>query len=89
VLSLAVILLLGGSAADCAPKSDTHCDRESRHQAVAHSKDNRRDLDLRSEPHPNADDYRSNERPPSTKRKADAEACGKQYRDHHALSYRL
>jgi hypothetical protein len=54
------------------------------HQAEAHSKDDRRDLDLRSEPHPNADDDRSNERPPSTKRKAHDEACGKQDRDHHA-----
>jgi hypothetical protein len=89
VLSLPVSLLLGGSTADCAPQSDTRCDCESGHQAIANAKDNRRDLDLRSEPHRNADGDRSNERPPSTKRKADDEACGKQYRDHHALSYRL
>ena len=85
VLSLPVILLLGGSTADYAPQSDTHCDRESRNQAVAHCQDNRRDLDLRSEPDGNADDDRSKERPPSTKREADEEACGKQDRDHHAL----
>ena len=39
VLNLHVIGLLGGSTADCAPQSDTHCDRESRHKAVAHSED--------------------------------------------------
>jgi hypothetical protein len=85
VLSPPVILLLGGSTADCTPQSDTHCDRESRHQAVAHSEDNRRDLDLRSEPDGNADDDRSEERPPPTEREADDEACGKQDRNHHAL----
>jgi len=86
VLSLPVILLPGGSTADCAPQSDTHCDRKGRHQAVAHSQDDRRDLDLRNEPDGNADDDRSEERPPPPKREADDEACGKQDWDHHALA---
>ena len=85
VLSLPVIFLLGGSTADCAPQSDTHCDRESRHQAVARPEDDRRDLDLRSEPDRNADEDRSNERPPPTERESDDEAGGKQDRNHHAL----
>ena len=85
VLRLPVILLLGGSTADCAPQSDTYRDRESRHQAVAHSEDDRRDLDVRSEPDGNADDDRSKERPPPTERESDDEACGKQDRNHHAL----
>jgi hypothetical protein len=86
VLSLAVILLLGGSTADCAPQSDTQCDRESRHQAVAHSQGNRGDLNLRGEPDANADGDRSNERQPPTKREADDEACGQQDRNDHGLA---